>query len=224
MDNKIKHKTLDEQVYNEIERLIVNNDFKPGDTLYLEKLAREFGVSTTPIRKALVSLEHKNIVTFTSKRCAVVTNISEKGAKDIWEYRTLIETYASRFAAKLITDEEINSIEVQLDEVKAHPKDFERHYKADHYLHNVVNQYCDNDHIRAAQNYIRPHLERIRYFSIKASDYRTITNALDEHYQILHALKKRNPDLIESTLKAHLKNGEMRMLEMIQKYTHLFTE
>lgn len=51
-----KFKTLDKMVYNLLLEKIKNGELVANEHLAEEKLAREFGVSRSPIRKAIATL------------------------------------------------------------------------------------------------------------------------------------------------------------------------
>lgn len=219
MSKIIQHKTLAMQVYHLLENMIINNELKPGEVLYLEKLADKFGVSITPIRQAFLKLETSNLVYFKSNGCAYVKNIDEKAAEEIWDYRMLIECYASRHVAEKIADEEITEIEKKLLLTSQDPENFSIHHDADNYLHTTLTKYCNNEHIRRALQYIEPNLARVRYFSIQASDFKNIRYALEEHERILDAIKDRDPKGIPEALSEHLKRGKQRMLDSLRLFS-----
>jgi len=215
----IQHKTLAMQVYHLLEKMIINNELKPGEVLYLEKLADKFGVSITPIRQAFLKLETSNLVFFRSNGCAYVKNIDEKAAEDIWDYRILIECYASGSVAENITDEEITEIENKLLLTRQDPEIFSIHHEADNYLHTTLTKYCNNEHIKRALQYIEPNLARVRYFSIQASDFKNIRYALKEHEQILDVIKRRDSKGIPEALSEHLRRGKQRMLNSLRLFS-----
>ena len=207
------------QVYHLLEKMIINNELKPGEVLYLEKLADKFGVSITPIRQAFLKLETSNLVFFRSNGCAYVKNIDEKAAEDIWDYRILIECYASGSVAENITDEEITEIENKLLLTRQDPEIFSIHHEADNYLHTTLTKYCNNEHIKRALQYIEPNLARVRYFSIQASDFKNIRYALKEHEQILDVIKRRDSKGIPEALSEHLRWGKQRMLNSLRLFS-----
>ena len=54
---KVSPASLREQLYESIMEAILTNQYHPGDLLQIDRLAHDFGVSTTPVREALVRLE-----------------------------------------------------------------------------------------------------------------------------------------------------------------------
>ena len=55
--------SIGEQIYRTIREKIIDNKYRPGEMLNIDKLAEEFGVSTTPVREVLLRLEGAGLVT-----------------------------------------------------------------------------------------------------------------------------------------------------------------
>ena len=79
--------TLPDQVYEIIKQRVVTHQLRPGQALVEKQLAAELGVSTTPIREALLRLEYEALVTKTPYAGARVADISSKDVRDIFEDR-----------------------------------------------------------------------------------------------------------------------------------------
>ncbi len=93
--------SLRERLYESLKEDILTNRFKPGEELQINKLAEEFGVSSTPpVREALVRLEGAGLVVLISNRGAQVAPISLEDVKNAWEVRRLLEPHAAEVAAR----------------------------------------------------------------------------------------------------------------------------
>ncbi|EIT7875403.1 GntR family transcriptional regulator [Listeria monocytogenes] len=69
-----KFKTLDKMVYNLLLEKIKNGELVANEHLAEEKLAREFGVSRSPIRKAIATLTAQGIVSYHENSGAVLND------------------------------------------------------------------------------------------------------------------------------------------------------
>ncbi len=69
-----KFKTLDKMVYNLLLEKIKNGELVPNEHLAEEKLAREFGVSRSPLRKAIATLTAQGIVSYHENSGAVLND------------------------------------------------------------------------------------------------------------------------------------------------------
>ncbi|MFA7621000.1 MAG: GntR family transcriptional regulator [Aminobacteriaceae bacterium] len=210
MASRVFH-SLGDQVFETIKELIVSNTYQPGEMLQIDKLAAEFGVSTTPIREALLRLEGLGLVDIERNKAAVVTQVSEKRSRHVWEYRRLLEGSVARDAAINCTDEEIETVEAKLIRVQENPDDFDLYLESDAALHSLLSSKTDNPLILDALHNLSVHARRIRYFAEKGPFREEVLEAVtEEHFEILAALREHNPEKTESLVIRHLTNAEER--------------
>jgi DNA-binding GntR family transcriptional regulator len=86
---------------------VLNGEIKTGTRLRQEALAREFGVSRTPIREALRQLQAIGIAQLEHNRGAVVRAPSARELREAYEVRAELEGLAAMLAASRISDEEL---------------------------------------------------------------------------------------------------------------------
>ena len=60
--------SLSDQVFFYLKEKIINNELLPGSVLSIDRLASEFGISSTPVRESLVRLETLDLVTIHRNR------------------------------------------------------------------------------------------------------------------------------------------------------------
>lgn len=210
MANRIFH-SLGDQVFETIKELIINNTYKPGVVLQIDKLAGEFGVSTTPVREALLRLEGVGLVNIERNKGAVVTQVSEKLSSYVWEFRSLLEARVARDAAIQCTESEIDEVEAKLQKVFEHPEDFDVYQESDVALHCLLSSHTENPLILESLANLSVHARRIRYFAEKGPfREEVIEQVTREHSEIIAALRQHDPDLVESVVNRHLTNAEER--------------
>lgn len=202
---------MGDQVFETIKELIVGNTYLPGEMLQIDKLAAEFGVSTTPIREALLRLEALGLVDIERNKAAVVTQVSEKRSRHVWEFRRLLEGRVARDAALHCTDDEMDLVESKLRLVQENPDDFDLYLESDVALHSLLASKTDNPLILDALNNLSVHAKRIRYFAEKGPFREEVLDAVTkEHLEILSSLREHDPDKTEALIIRHLNNAEER--------------
>ena len=77
-------KTLSESIYNSLRTGIINNELKAGQRIYEKEIAKQYGVSTTPVREAFLRLSAEGYLSIDSHRKASVRKISYKELEDIF--------------------------------------------------------------------------------------------------------------------------------------------
>jgi GntR family transcriptional regulator of vanillate catabolism len=79
---------------------ILSGEFKPGDRMSELRLVERLGVSRTPLRLALASLEHEGLLRVLPGGGYVVREFTRADIRDAIELRGVLEGTAARFAAE----------------------------------------------------------------------------------------------------------------------------
>ncbi len=83
----------------------------PGEWLRQEKIAREYGVSQTPVREALKQLATEGLVEHLPYRGIRVVTLETHDVEDLYACRAVVESRAARFAARNISPAELAELE-----------------------------------------------------------------------------------------------------------------
>lgn len=129
----MEKKSLSSIVYDNLKGKILNNELFPGDKLIEMDIAKELGVSRTPVREALSRLSEEGLVENFPRKSYIVSKISMKKARDLYDVRTALEPLAVKLLAnegitkrtqeledivtKLIVSYEDNDLETSKDEI-----------------------------------------------------------------------------------------------------------
>ena len=85
-------------VFDALREAIIEGDLAEGEPLRQDDLARRFGTSRIPVREALTRLEQLGLVTTQRYRGAVVAGLKAEQAREIFDFRRLLETEVTRRA------------------------------------------------------------------------------------------------------------------------------
>ena len=94
----IKMWSAREQVVNSLREAILTSELKAGERLVLSDLSARLGVSVTPIREALQSLEREGLVQLMPHKEAVVVGIDRRYVTDYYVTRAILESEAAAMA------------------------------------------------------------------------------------------------------------------------------
>ncbi len=103
-------RTAFEFVREELRHRILTGELEGGTHLTQVDIAREMGVSTTPVREAFRELASEGLFSLDVHRGAVVREANLDDAEEIFTMRRMLEPYASKLAAIRITEKELESI------------------------------------------------------------------------------------------------------------------
>lgn len=102
-----KQKKLKETIYDELKEKIIFSEFLPGSVLLESELCKEFNVSRTPVREALLQLEKEGYVIIEPRKSTRVSKISFQEMNEIIETRLLIEPYILRSLKDPLSEEDV---------------------------------------------------------------------------------------------------------------------
>lgn len=198
------HKPLREMVYEELKMQILTGTIIPGTRMMEVELAKEIGVSRTPIREAIRKLEKEGLVTIEPRRGAYASQISTDDMIEILEVRQNMEGLAAFFAASRMTPEQM----VELKEVSESYNEavksgnMEEMIKYDTRFHRIIVESCNNKILVKMIEQLQELVLRFRY--IYYDNFRRAENMPDEHYEILHAIETGDADAARAAADVHI--------------------
>ena len=93
-----------EAIFQTILHRICTNRYPPGSTLHEERLAAEFEVSRSPIRRALAKLEQEGLVDIKHGVGTKVTQIDSDALYDVYQVRMMLAAQTGPFFVEPLTD------------------------------------------------------------------------------------------------------------------------
>ena len=199
--------SLGTDVYLEVLRRIINGDYPGGFELKTTVLAKELGVSRTPVLFALSRLISDGIVTQRRNMRAVVNLASDNWLLDVHELRLLLEPTAAALAAERIKDDLLDKLEVLT--IAAEPRRSKNWIKKgqdlDFALHLGIADHTGNEALRQAI-YKCWQYKGLSYL-LGADSPKVLARNYPEHVAILGALKAHRSDEASALMKEHLRNA-----------------
>jgi len=202
-------------VFELIRADIMSLRIPPDTRISIDSLARELGVSQTPIREALSMLEAHGLVT--KQRfigyCTAPT-LNRKQFDELFEIRLLIEPFAARRAAERMTDKALIdlcglALEMNPDQAAKSHALYDAFADQDAEFHEQIARGSGNDLIAESLSrlHIHLHIFRLRF-------HREVTNeAVAEHTLVTRALQQRDPAQAEAAMRSHLEKSYQRLVK-----------
>lgn len=204
----IEHENLDDKIYNRLKMMIAEKHLLPGQRILQEKLAREMGVSRTPLVNAFKRLAQERLVDWVSRRGIYVKRFTKREMAQLFEVREGLETIAARLAAARIQPEEVDTLLEMFDgfDIDPTPANLRRYIKCDRYFHWRLVEIAGNPHLAAAMESVNMMIS-----AYQIGIPRTLAESLPEHRAILEALKRRDPEASEAAMRAHIRRSTERL-------------
>lgn len=219
----VKVKPLSEQVADQITDWIVNGQLKPGEKINSETLARSFGVSRTPVREALKSLELSSLVISKPYVGYSVTQLSKKDLEEIYVLRKILESQAIKESARHITQTDIDSLEAIQAEIekilKIEPCDNKLIFKLNYEFHKKIFSISQMPRLCEMINSLWSNLSFFRLLLANNPKYGIL--AIIEHREYINALKERDISKLEKMTIKNLNSHEQEMPGILEKYNNI---
>lgn len=101
--------------YKQLRDSIMTFHLKPGQIYNEINLAKEFGISRTPVREALLELSAQGLVTFLTRRGARINHFSKRDVEEVFELRKAIELAVVEKISRRSADLDVAKLERTLD-------------------------------------------------------------------------------------------------------------
>jgi DNA-binding GntR family transcriptional regulator len=188
--------------------LIVAGTFRPGEKLNEIELAERFGVSRTPVREALKSLVSTGVISIERNKGARVVDNSQDSVEAMYSARSMMEPYAARLASENMSDDDIAALRQLADDmyakVTADPNLAEI-AALNNAFHSAILAKCPNSRIAEMTMSMLKPLVASRTFRVY-SESQLMRSAL-HHLEIVDAIAHRDPEWVESIMRAHIRAG-----------------
>jgi DNA-binding GntR family transcriptional regulator len=200
------YENLDQKAYQIIKDMIEDRTLLPGHKIPQEKLAKELGISRTPLISALKFLEHEKLVEVKPRRGFFVRLFTKKEMISIFEIREVLEGLAARRSAQSISHEECRTLQKIFEPFRgvSDITDIAAYSRADRTFHTMITQMASREFLS----------NMLQTFNIISLAYQNVTteglirhpnDTIQDHEKITRAICDRNPEMAENLMKHHFK-------------------
>ena len=203
------------QVFERLRGMIISLELPPGSPLSRAALAGQFGVSSTPIRDALMRLEEEGLVDVFPQYATVVSRVDVRLAQQAHFLRQAVELEIVRGLAIQHNEALVVELHATIARQQQYAKagDFEKFMAADNDFHARLYEAADKQDIWTLVRSRSGHIDRLRRLHLpspgKAQDI------VRHHKLIARAIAEGNPEAAQRHLRAHL-SGTLSELPRIR--------
>ncbi|MBA7553325.1 HTH-type transcriptional repressor RspR [subsurface metagenome] len=191
---------VNKEIYKELKKRIVYLDYKPKQVLNIKELAKEFGVSSMPIREVLILLETEKLVHIIPNNGIYVTDVSFQELKDVFEVRLFLIGLSGRLAAQRITPEKLSKLKELLEKIKQE-KERRKLIQLDAEFHDLVNCSTKNQTLAETLKRLRNQIGRLWFFAKENDAY---SQKIPEDFEeLIKALENKEQNKCEQIMKDH---------------------
>ena len=197
------------QVYHTLRDDILSGKYKDHEELREMTVSEELGVSRTPVREAFRQLELEGLLTVIPNKGAYVSGITAKDVADIYAIRGLLEGLCARWATEHITDVQLEELEeiILLSEFhvnRGQKEPTQAVTELDGKFHEVLYEASNSRILKHVLSDFHKYVRMARKASVAKQE--RAEKSIEEHKQILQAIKDKDADLAEALANAHIMN------------------
>jgi DNA-binding GntR family transcriptional regulator len=197
-------RTMEEKVLGEIRQAILFGQLQPGARLRLRELSEELGVSSLPVRAALMRLRSEGLVRHTPRIGSVVAPLEYEELEEIQALRLGVEGLVARLGAERITTAEIERMRKKLPEVQelAEKQNLERYLRAEASFREVCFRASGRD--RLVAHVIDLRLRAERYLRVAFSSPQGLSRSAGFQLELIAACEAHDGDAAEDVARRGL--------------------
>lgn len=218
--------TAAEQAYDAIRTMIVRLELAPGSVLNESALMDQLSLGRTPIREALQRLGRDQLVNILPRRGAFVTSLDIGDLPVLFSSRAVIEPHLAELAAHRGSERHWNDIEAALSPTAPKARATKQSAKpsageaademleVDHRCHAIVWAAADNRFLTATAEML--YSQSSRLWHLYLAEINDMAPSLDEHRQILEALRSGDGSRAAKLTEDHVRSFETEIRNAMQ--------
>lgn len=214
-------KSLEQRAYEVIKDMILSGDLKQNTRLTEEKMAEELGVSRTPIKKAFIRLKEEYLLEEAPSQGLQVKLSTVNEALDAYEARESLEGLAAKRAIDALSEKSVSKMIKDFERLlKAGDKmDINEFERLNFNFHKMIVDCFENKSITkfAVTLMMQTRAFHQRY----AIKFFYAEDSVQEHLDVLYAIKNKNEAEVEGLQRKHIKNIRKYFVKAIRNIPDL---
>ncbi|KIL35484.1 hypothetical protein SD71_13290 [Cohnella kolymensis] len=209
----IDKQSISHDIATYIKQQILNGELNPGDRIVETKMARDLGLSQTPVREAIRQLSGEGIITIVPNKGPIVRAMEKEDVLEIYSLRAVTEGFAIRLATQKASDDDIAALEDFYENMKAklHDDTVDSLLADSLYIHQTIMRLADHSRLTGTYESISFQISMVNRILGKES---TKEKEVEQHMELIEALKVRNPDDAEKTMRKHIYRSYLEFIEL----------
>ncbi|WP_244598314.1 GntR family transcriptional regulator [Pseudohoeflea suaedae] len=217
----IKRVSASQQIHDALRERIVMLEFKPGQALSRAELARDYGVSQTPVRDAMLKLEEEGLLLIFPQSKTEVSKIDLVHARETQFLRLSIELEVARKLAMGRKEDIAPARKILIRQEMALEEDnLDVFARLDMLFHHALCEAAGVANLWQLVTSRSGHIDRLR--NLNLPDPGKPANIIHYHRAILDAIEDGDPAAAERAIREHLTGTLSQVREITARYPEFF--
>lgn len=213
--------TAREYAFRVIEYNIISSHLPPGSMVSENELAKEMGISRTPVREALIELSKIRLVEIYPQRGSYISLIDTVLVEEARYVRLLLEKSMVELTCEMAEKEDILALEenVRLQEFYLSEGIRDKLLELDNEFHRLLYKISNKTFTYELISKMMAHFDRVRSLSLSViKDSKNIA----DHRNLLDAIKSKDASLAKEIITKHLSRYKLDEEQLKKEYPDYF--
>ena len=205
------------RVYNKLREDILRMELAPGELLDDVKIGKQFHLSRSPVREALIRLSAEGLVKTLPNKSTLVAPLNIAEFSQFIDALDLMQRATTRLAAKLRTDQELQNIKNQqakFEEAVA-KRDVLEMIETNYDFHVAISKAGKNSYFTQFNARLLDEGRRMLRLYFRSFGDTLPPELAGEHDQLIKAIEDRDEDLAEKLAHQHAVQVSDRFLSSL---------
>jgi DNA-binding GntR family transcriptional regulator len=200
------------QAYKAIKDKIIHLELRPGEKIFEGVLAESLNVSRTPVREALLMLEHEKLVVCSDSLGFHVRRFSRKDIREYFALRNAIEEFALSLVMDNVTREEVETLRtnVAAGEKIVASGDIAAIIDCESEFHEIIYKAAKSDLLFETVSALVSRFQWFRALALSVPG--AAASSLSQHLKMVDFLEAKNMKGLKKLMRSHLDEAENRIL------------
>jgi len=214
---QVSRQSVDEQVYEILKTQIITLQFRLGQEIVISRVAKELGVSNTPVRHAVSRLLQEGWLQKDSNGRHRIIELCGEDICEIYDTRKLLETHALDKAIKKVNPSKWQTLLTRSRELESKKRDVKGpesylFWELDGQIHSLIMSNYNTTTLRRLFNQI------YEIVLISQRMGTQIETSLQEHILLLEEILKKNVENAKQILATHIDNAKQDAIRNLNTY------
>jgi DNA-binding GntR family transcriptional regulator len=205
--------SMGQEAYLKLREAIDTGRFVPGNPVREQELSAILGMSRTPVREAIASLEAEGLITIDPRRGRVITKLDYQAVIEIYAFREVLEGFGARLAARHASEAEVSALQAMVRREADLIPNVPQIIRHNRRFHQAIcyagkNRYLVRalDALQATMSLIGPTTE---------TGEAALRATAAEHVRIVEAIAARDADAADAAMRVHIQSTQRARIELL---------
>lgn len=206
--------------YQALREAIRSNVFPPGYQAAENEIARQLGMSRTPVHEAMARLQEDGLVRILPKKGILIRALSPADIEEIYEVIIALEGAAAARIARFAEAERtavadaLRAATAEMDKALA-SNDLQAWALADEVFHETLVERSGNKRLTRMAGTVADQLHRARMFTLNLRPLPSASSA--EHDAIVKGIAKGDAEAASNAARQHRQHARDQLLPLIER-------